>query len=69
MPDHYQKNYKAYTEKLTQSILAKAFRAEFVPQDPSASELLNKIKAEREKQQAELKDRNGPRQKAKQKKT
>ena len=40
------------------SILAKAFRGELVPQDPSdppASELLKQIKAEREKRQAELK--------------
>ncbi|MBA4312856.1 MAG: restriction endonuclease [Chlorobiaceae bacterium] len=38
-------------EKLTQSILAKAFRGELVPQDPNdppASELLAKIKEERE---------------------
>ena len=26
---------KAYTDKLTQSILAKAFRGELVPQDPN----------------------------------
>ncbi len=38
-------------DKLTQSILAKAFRGELVPQDPNdepASELLERIKAERE---------------------
>lgn len=35
MSDYYQKNYKAYAEKLTQSILAKAFRGELAPQDPS----------------------------------
>ncbi|MBI5056129.1 MAG: restriction endonuclease subunit S [Nitrospirae bacterium] len=43
---------KAYVDKLTQSILAKAFRGELVPQDPNdepASVLLEKIKAEREK--------------------
>ncbi|MBI4848739.1 MAG: restriction endonuclease subunit S [Nitrospirae bacterium] len=42
----------AYVDKLTQSILAKAFRGELVPQDPNdepASVLLEKIKAEREK--------------------
>lgn len=46
------KKAKAYVDKLTQSILAKAFRGELVPQnpnDPPASELLEKIKAEREK--------------------
>lgn len=43
----YQKA-KAQVDKLTQSILAKAFRGELVPQDPNdepASELLNRIKA------------------------
>ncbi|MDO9530061.1 MAG: restriction endonuclease subunit S [Syntrophales bacterium] len=41
---------RAYVGKLTQSILAKAFRGELVPQDPNdepASELLKKIKDER----------------------
>ena len=40
---------------LTQSILAKAFRGELVPQDPNdepASELLKRIQAEREAQAA-----------------
>ncbi|MBA4392184.1 MAG: restriction endonuclease subunit S [Desulfobacca sp.] len=44
----YQKA-KAHVDKLTQSILAKAFRGELVPQDPNdepASELLKRIKAE-----------------------
>lgn len=66
----YQKA-KAHVEKLTQSILAKAFRGELVPQDPSdppASELLKQIKAEREKQQAEIKAQKNPKRKVKQKK-
>jgi type I restriction enzyme, S subunit len=43
---------KAHVEKLTQSILAKAFRAELVPQDPNeepASVLLERIKKNRSK--------------------
>jgi type I restriction enzyme S subunit len=42
---------KKLVEKLSDSILAKAFRGELVPQDPNdepASELLERIKAERE---------------------
>jgi type I restriction enzyme, S subunit len=42
---------KAHVDKLTQSILAKAFRGELVPQDPNdepASLLLKKIRADRE---------------------
>lgn len=45
------KKAKNFVDKLTQSILAKAFRGELVPQDPNdppASELLEKIKAEKE---------------------
>jgi type I restriction enzyme S subunit len=45
----YQKA-KAYTDKLTQAILAKAFRGELVPQDPNdepAEVLLERIKAEK----------------------
>ena len=41
---------KQRTDKLTQSILAKAFRGELVPQDPNdepASELLKRIKESR----------------------
>jgi type I restriction enzyme S subunit len=41
---------KVYVEKLTQSILAKAFRGELVPQDPNdepASVLLERIPAQR----------------------
>jgi type I restriction enzyme, S subunit len=43
-------------DKLTQSILAKAFRGKLVPQDPNdepASELLKHIQEERRKQEAE----------------
>jgi type I restriction enzyme S subunit len=43
---------KAHVDKLTQSILAKAFSGELVPQDPNdepASVLLERIRAEREK--------------------
>lgn len=46
----YQKA-KAYTDKLTQALLAKAFRGELVPQDPNdepAEVLLKRIKAEKE---------------------
>lgn len=46
---------KAYTDKLTQSILSKAFKGELVPQDPNdepASVLLEKIKKEKESQVA-----------------
>jgi type I restriction enzyme S subunit len=44
---------KAHVEKLTQAILAKAFRGELVPQDPNdepASVLLDRIRAERPSQ-------------------
>ena len=43
---------KAYVDKLTQSILAKAFRGELVPQDPNdepASVLLERIRAEKDR--------------------
>ncbi|MEP0751769.1 restriction endonuclease subunit S [Trichocoleus sp. Lan] len=53
----YQKA-RAYVEQLTQSILAKAFRGELVPQDPNdepASVLLERIRAERAKREAEAK--------------
>lgn len=46
------KKAKPFVDKLTQSILAKAFRGELVPQDPNdepASVLLERIKAERQK--------------------
>ncbi len=48
---HYQAA-KQRSDKLTQSILAKAFRGELVPQDPNdepASELLARIQAEKDK--------------------
>ena len=48
------KKAKAVVDKLTQSILAKAFRGELVPQDPNdepASELLNRIREERARRQ------------------
>lgn len=53
----YQKA-KNYVDQLTQSILAKAFRGELVPQDPNdepASVLLERIRTEREKREAEAK--------------
>jgi type I restriction enzyme S subunit len=51
---------KAYVDKLTQSILAKAFRGELVPQDPNdppASELLERIKAEKKEIETQRPDR------------
>lgn len=51
--ERYQKA-RAYVDKLTQSILAKTFRGEFVPQDPNdepAIVLLNRIKAEKAKKE------------------
>jgi len=55
----------AHVDKLTQSILAKAFRRELVPQDPAdepASDLLNRIREERRTQAAERSPgRRGPR--------
>lgn len=53
----YQKA-KEYVDKLTQSILAKAFRGELVPQDPNdepASVLLERIREERAKQETKTK--------------
>jgi type I restriction enzyme S subunit len=50
--DRYQKA-KIHVEKLTQSILAKAFRGELVPQDPNgepASAPLERIRQERKTQ-------------------
>lgn len=55
----YQKA-KAYTDKLTQAILAKAFRGELVPQDPNdepAEVLLERIKAEKAATQPQKKPR------------
>lgn len=51
---------KQRIDRLTQSILAKAFRGELVPQDPNdepASELLKRIQAEREAQKSVKKTR------------
>jgi type I restriction enzyme S subunit len=48
---HYQKA-KARTDKLSQSVLAKAFRGELVPQDPNdepAEKLLVRILEEKKK--------------------
>ena len=59
LADDIEKRYekaRAHVDKLTQSILAKAFRGELVPQDPNdepASELLNRIRAERETRESE----------------
>lgn len=53
LADAVEKQYldaKKRTDRLTQSLLAKAFRGELVPQDPNdepAEELLKRIKAER----------------------
>lgn len=47
---------KTHIDNLTQSILAKAFRGELVPQDPNdepASELLKRIKKENDRQSPE----------------
>lgn len=46
---------KAHVDKLTQSVLAKAFRGELVPQNPNdepTSKLLERIREEREKRRA-----------------
>ena len=54
--DQIEERYKkatAHVDKLTQSILAKAFRGELVPRDPNdepASELLKRIQEEKDKQ-------------------
>jgi type I restriction enzyme, S subunit len=57
-----------HINRLAQSILAKAFRGELVPQDPKdepASELLKRIKADRERSKKELKTRKGKRREIK----
>jgi type I restriction enzyme S subunit len=54
------KKAKAFVDKLTQSILAKAFRGELVPQDSNdepASALLERIKARRAKHKDKKKDK------------
>ena len=56
LADNIEQRYKkaqAFIDKLTPSLLAKAFRGELVPQDPNdepASVLLERIKAESEKE-------------------
>ena len=62
----YQKA-KAQVDKLTQSILAKAFRGELVPQDPNdepASELLKRIKAQEVEQGHSKETKRGKKTKA-----
>lgn len=57
LEDHY-KRAKEHVDKLSQSVLAKAFRGELVPQDPNdepAEKLLERIMAEKEKMEAALK--------------
>lgn len=57
--DQTEERYKkarAYVDKLTQSILAKAFHGELVPQDPNdepASELVKRIQEEKDRQTKE----------------
>ncbi|MDD2302380.1 MAG: restriction endonuclease subunit S [Eubacteriales bacterium] len=55
--EHYQKAW-ARVDALSQSVLAKAFRGELVPQDPDdepAEKLLQRIREEKEKMENELK--------------
>jgi type I restriction enzyme S subunit len=62
------KKAKAYIDKLTQSILAKAFRGELVPQDPNdepASVLLERIRSSRVADSSERKARRRRRSKRK----
>jgi type I restriction enzyme S subunit len=66
---HYQ-NAKASIDKLSQSVLAKAFRGELVPQDPNdepAEKLLERIMEEKAKMEGALKGvkKKGAGQKAK----
>ena len=52
------KKAQAFIDKLTPSLLAKAFRGELVPQDPNdepASVLLGRIRVEREKEKLQSK--------------
>jgi len=56
--EHYQKAW-ARVDALSQSVLAKAFRGELVPQDPDdepAEKLLQRIQEEKEKMENELKN-------------
>ena len=55
--EHYQKA-RARVDALAQSVLAKAFRGELVPQNPDdepAEKLLQRIQEEKAKMEAELK--------------
>jgi len=64
--EHRYQKAKTHIDNLTQSILAKAFRGELVPQDPNdepASELLKRIKAEKARQEAENKPNRKPKAK------
>ncbi|MDZ7831606.1 MAG: restriction endonuclease subunit S [Desulfobacterales bacterium] len=64
--DHRYQKAKTHIDHLTQSILAKAFRGELVPQDPNdepASELLKRIKAGKARQEAESKPNRKPKAK------
>ncbi len=57
LESHYQ-NAKTHVDKLSQSLLAKAFRGELVPQDPNdepAEKLLERIVEEKAKMEAEIK--------------
>ncbi|MFQ5786406.1 MAG: restriction endonuclease subunit S [Thermodesulfobacteriota bacterium] len=57
LEEHYQKA-KEKVDKFPQSVLSKAFRGELVPQDPNdepAEKLLERIKEEKAKMEAELK--------------
>ena len=57
LEQHYQAA-KAKVEKLSQSVLAKAFRGELVPQNPKdepAEKLLERIMEEKAKMEVELK--------------
>ncbi len=54
---HYQ-NAKVHIDKLSQSVLAKTFRGELVPQDPNdepAEKLLERIMEEKAKMEGTLK--------------
>ena len=61
LESHYQKA-KTHVDKLSQSVLAKAFRGELVPQDPNdepAEKLLERIIAEKAKMEGDKKKAGG----------
>jgi type I restriction enzyme S subunit len=66
LADTVEKQYlaaKQRLDRLSQSLLAKAFRGELVPQDPNdepAAELLKRIQAERQAQPAPKQKRSKP---------